>query len=134
MSDATFSVVTSIYTVGGLIGSMGASVAMDRFGRRGASGISAVMTALGALLMGVSSSVVALLLGRCLYLSLVPSNYTLKYMGRGLVGIGAGLGICVGPIYLSEIAPSKIRASVGTSIYFLFPCPSGTPNLCTQES
>ncbi|KIM87653.1 hypothetical protein PILCRDRAFT_815229 [Piloderma croceum F 1598] len=95
MSDATFSVVTSIYTVGGLIGSMGASVAMDRFGRRGASRISAVMTALGALLMGVSSSVVALLLG------------------RGLVGIGAGLGICVGPIYLSEIAPSKIRGSVG---------------------
>lgn len=37
------------------------------------------------------------------------------YTDRGLVGIGAGLGICVGPIYLSEIAPSKIRGSVGTS-------------------
>jgi len=46
-------------------------------------------------LMAVSSSVAALL------------------VGRGLVGIGAGFGICVGPIYLSEIAPSKIRGSVG---------------------
>ena len=64
MSDATFSVVTSIYTVGGLIGSMSANVAMDRWGRRGASRLSAVMTALGALLMAVSSSVAALLVGR----------------------------------------------------------------------
>jgi MFS family permease len=87
------------------------------------------MTALGALLMGVSSSVVALLVGRYLCLSLPSSNYILIYMGRGLVGIGAGLGICVGPIYLSEIAPSKIRGSVGMFIYFLFPCPSGIPIL-----
>jgi len=78
-----------------LIGSMSANVAMDCWGRRGASRLSAAMTALGALSMAVSSSVVALL------------------VGRGLVGIGAGIGICVGPIYLSEIAPPKIKGSIG---------------------
>jgi sugar porter (SP) family MFS transporter len=95
MSDVTFSVVTSIYTVGGLVGSIGANVAMDRWGRRGASRLSAVMTAIGSLFMAASSSIIALL------------------VGRTLVGVGAGLGICVGPIYLAEIAPFKIRGSVG---------------------
>lgn len=46
---------------------------------------------------------------------------------RALVGIGAGLGICVGPIYLSEIAPPRIRGSVGTSVYLLCPAPRGMP-------
>ncbi|KZP29903.1 hypothetical protein FIBSPDRAFT_161280 [Athelia psychrophila] len=96
MSDTTFSVVTSIFTVGGLAGSMGANTAMNRLGRRGATRLSGLMTALGALLMAIASSVSALLIG------------------RGLVGVGAGLEICIniGPIYLSEIAPSKIRGSV----------------------
>jgi MFS family permease len=129
MSDATFSVVTSIYTIGGLIGSMGANVVMDRFGRRGASRISAVMTALGALLMGVSSSIAALLVGRCLYLSLVIKLYIEIYLSRGLVGIGAGLGICVGPIYLSEIAPSRIRSRIGTSVHLVSLRPRGIPTL-----
>lgn len=64
MSDATFSVVTSIFTVGGLCGSISANVAMDRWGRKGAVRLSAVGTALGAALMGVSSAVWALLIGR----------------------------------------------------------------------
>ena len=64
MSDSTFSVVTSIFTVGGLVGSVSANVMMDRWGRRGATKLSAVMTAVGALLMAVSSSVFLLLVGR----------------------------------------------------------------------
>ena len=68
MSDPMFSVVTSIYTVGGLIGSIGANLAMDHWGRRGAARSSAAMTALGAMLMAVSSSVTALLVGRYLFL------------------------------------------------------------------
>lgn len=35
-----------------------------------------------------------------------------------LVGIGAGLGLCVGPIFLSEIAPSKIQGAVGVLTQF----------------
>ena len=30
-----------------------------------------------------------------------------------LTGVSAGVGLCVGPIYISEIAPSKIKGSVG---------------------
>ena len=36
-----------------------------------------------------------------------------------LVGIGAGFGLCVGPIYLSEIAPANIQGAVGTLLVSL---------------
>jgi hypothetical protein len=64
MSDFTFSVVTSVFTVGGLMGSMVASLAMERWGRKGASKISAFLTACGAAIMGLSTSVYALGFGR----------------------------------------------------------------------
>lgn len=38
---------------------------------------------------------------------------------RFLVGVAAGIGICVGPIYLSEIAPPKIKGSLGNSPLFM---------------
>ncbi|KAH7906478.1 general substrate transporter [Hygrophoropsis aurantiaca] len=95
MSDTTFSVVTSMFTVGGLCGSIFANVAMDRWGRKGATRASAGLTAAGAALTGLSASVSPLI------------------VGRFLVGAGAGLGICISPIYLSEIAPSKIKGNIG---------------------
>ncbi|KAG6832729.1 hypothetical protein H0H92_012301 [Tricholoma furcatifolium] len=95
MSEFTFSVITAIFTVGGLAGSLIANVVMDHWGRKGASVISALCTSLGAGLMGLSTSVG--LLG----------------FGRFVVGLGSGVGICVGPVFLSEIAPSSIRGNVG---------------------
>lgn len=100
MSDATFSVVTSVYTVGGLLGSMGANVVMDRWGRKGAGRISALATTIGAGLMAVSGSLSILLIGRT------------------LTGVGAGIGLCVGPIFLYEIAPPKKRGSIGVLTQF----------------
>jgi MFS family permease len=35
-----------------------------------------------------------------------------------LIGIGSGLGLCVGPIYLAEIAPSSISGTVGPSLLY----------------
>lgn len=101
MSDATFSIVTSVFTVGGLCGSISANLAMDKWGRRGAVRLSAAATTTGAAIMCVAGTVWALIIG------------------RWLIGVGAGLGICVGPIFVSEIAPPKIRGSVGQSSYSL---------------
>lgn len=64
MSDATFSVVTSVYTMGGFFGSLSANIVMDRYGRKGASRLSAVLTAVGSAVFGLSSSVGPLILGR----------------------------------------------------------------------
>ncbi|KAJ7929300.1 general substrate transporter [Mycena leptocephala] len=87
MSDFKFSVVTAVFTVGGLAGSLVANL--------GAARASSLLVAVGASLMCVSASVGILGLGRL------------------LVGVGSGIGLCVGPIYLSEIAPSKISGNVG---------------------
>ncbi|PFH49091.1 hypothetical protein AMATHDRAFT_81473 [Amanita thiersii Skay4041] len=95
MSDFTFSVVTSIFTIGGLLGSSVANLVMDRWGRKGAMKLGASMIVAGAGLMSISASV-----------------HTLGF-GRFLIGIGSGIGICVGPIYLAEIAPSTISGNVG---------------------
>lgn len=78
MDDATFSVVTSVYTVGGLLGSLGANIVMDRWGRKGAVLTSAFIMAVGAGFMGVAASLSPLILGRCassLPLSIPPSLY-----------------------------------------------------------
>jgi len=100
MSDATFSLVTSVYTIGGLLGSLGANVIMDRWGRKGATLVSAAATTVGSALMGVAAGLWPLAFGRL------------------LTGVGAGLGICVGPIFLSEISPAKIRGAVGVLTQF----------------
>ena len=64
MSDVTFSILTSIFTVGGLAGSLVANLVMDRWGRRGANQICAVIFGIGAAFMGVTNSLFLLLLGR----------------------------------------------------------------------
>ncbi|KAF9239597.1 general substrate transporter [Melanogaster broomeanus] len=87
--------LTSLFTVGGLFGSLFANLAMDRYGRKGATRLSAVFNAAGSAMSGVAASVAPIALGRF------------------LVGVAAGIGICVGPIYLSEIAPAKIKGSLG---------------------
>ncbi|KAI0048236.1 general substrate transporter [Auriscalpium vulgare] len=95
MSDATFSLLTSAYTIGGLVGSLSASLVIARLGRRGTVQYSSAFFVTGAGLMAISASLPPLLFGRL------------------LCGVGAGTGLCVGPIFLNEIAPVAIRGSVG---------------------
>jgi CCR4-NOT transcription complex subunit 1 len=64
MSDFVFSFVTAIFTIGGLVGSLIANVVMDRHGRKGASKVTTVLLAIGAAVMGISTSVTALSFGR----------------------------------------------------------------------
>jgi SP family facilitated glucose transporter-like MFS transporter 3 len=111
MSDATFSLVTSIFTAGGFLGSSTANIAMERHGRKAAVQISGLCVAVGSGLMAIAPSTFLLLLGRqqSHYITAIP--YLLAY--RFLTGCGAGIGLCTGPIFLAEIAPSNIRGSVG---------------------
>ncbi|KAG6874320.1 hypothetical protein C0995_001545 [Termitomyces sp. Mi166 len=95
MSELTFSIITAIFTIGGLAGSLIANLLMDRWGRKGATTFSAILTSVGAGLMGVSTSV------------------GVVGFGRFVIGLGSGIGICLAPIFLSEIAPSSIRGNVG---------------------
>uniref|UniRef100_A0A0W0G814 Major facilitator superfamily (MFS) profile domain-containing protein n=1 Tax=Moniliophthora roreri TaxID=221103 RepID=A0A0W0G814_MONRR len=77
MDNFVFSVVTAVFTVGGLVGSAIANIFMDNA------------------FMGLSGSVTAL------------------SFGRFFVGIGCGIGICLGPVYIAEIAPKGIAGTIG---------------------
>ncbi|KAG2020514.1 sugar transporter, variant 2 [Coprinopsis cinerea AmutBmut pab1-1] len=95
MSDFAFSLVTAIFTLGGLAGSAIANLVMDSYGRKGALRICAGAIAVGAGLMALSGSILFLALGRF------------------LIGIGSGIGLCVGPIFIAEISPTRISGNVG---------------------
>lgn len=64
MSDVTFSLLTAIFTIGGLAGSLIANLVMDSAGRRGSNRICAIFMAIGTALMGISNSLYILLIGR----------------------------------------------------------------------
>ncbi|EJD02102.1 general substrate transporter [Fomitiporia mediterranea MF3/22] len=95
MTDAEFSVVTSAFTIGGLFGSLIGGGLTERKGRKGALLIDAFITLAGALA-----------------LTFAPGMFTLG-LGRVLVGLGAGIGVSVGPVFLGELAPPAIKGATG---------------------
>ncbi|KAL5532926.1 HGT20 [Sanghuangporus sanghuang] len=95
MTDADFSVVTAAFTIGGLLGSLFAGGLTERRGRRGALVIDALLMLFGAMA-----------------LMLAPGMFTLT-LGRVFVGLGAGIGVSVGPVFLGELAPPAVKGATG---------------------
>lgn len=95
MTDAQFSIVTAIFTVGGLGGSLLAGLLTDGYGRRGALLIAALFTFSGSFILFIASGVSALILARF------------------LIGLAAGVSVSVGPVFLGELAPPATRGKTG---------------------
>jgi hypothetical protein len=133
MSDAVFSLVTSIFTVGGFLGSSIAGMVMERHGRKAALQFSGLFVAVGSGLMAIAPSTTLLLLGRHLARSIVITSSHLLAC-RFLTGCGAGIGLCSGPVFLAEIAPSNIRGSVGTGFASPLIFPSSFPKQVSSPS
>ncbi|GAA5910161.1 hypothetical protein JCM8208_006746 [Rhodotorula glutinis] len=95
MSDAAFGTVTSAYTVGGLVGSLGAGSMLERWGRKGTAVRSALVIMLGASAVSFGSSLLVLVLGRV------------------LIGISCGIATVLVPLYLSSVAPPSIAGNIG---------------------
>ncbi|KAJ1960729.1 hypothetical protein IWQ62_004114 [Dispira parvispora] len=95
MSDDTFSLATSIFTVGGLVGSLLAPTAADRWGRKCTTLFNNAFYLFGTLAMALAT------------------NVTWLVVGRFIVGVGSGISIVVCPMYLTEIAPLAWRGTFG---------------------
>ncbi|XP_054699935.1 solute carrier family 2, facilitated glucose transporter member 5-like isoform X8 [Grus americana] len=99
-----WSVIASIFSLGGLCGALiGGSMAI-RLGRKGALLMNNIIAILACILMGIS----------------FPTGlFELLIIGRFLIGINSGIGICVQPLYIGEIAPKHLRGgmAMGTSIF-----------------
>ncbi|XP_044226928.1 solute carrier family 2, facilitated glucose transporter member 11-like isoform X1 [Thunnus albacares] len=99
-----WSIIVSIFTLGGLIGvSIGGTLSV-KLGRKGTLLTNNIFALTAALLMGLS----------------YPTGlFELLIIGRLLSGVNAGIGICVQPLYLGEIAPTALRGvtGMGTSVF-----------------
>ncbi|OJJ69466.1 hypothetical protein ASPBRDRAFT_57137 [Aspergillus brasiliensis CBS 101740] len=95
MNASQFGLVSSIYTLGGLLGALLAGPVATKHGR----------------LVALRATTLFFILGPVA--ETCASNISLLSLGRLLSGIGAGAAIVVGPIYISEIAPPSARGFFG---------------------
>ncbi|XP_073168805.1 solute carrier family 2, facilitated glucose transporter member 11-like isoform X2 [Lepidochelys kempii] len=99
-----WSVIASIFSLGGLCGAhIGGSMAI-RLGRKGALLVNNFIAILASILMGIS----------------FPTGlFELLMVGRFLIGVNTGIGICVQPLYIGEVAPKHLRGAMamGSSIF-----------------
>ncbi|KAI5457479.1 general substrate transporter [Mariannaea sp. PMI_226] len=96
MSEAAFATISSSFTVGGLLGALGAGPLSSSRGRLLAMRVTAILYIIGAAIETIAGSVFVMALGRL------------------MSGIGAGASTVVVPLYISEIAPPTSRGLFGT--------------------
>lgn len=95
MNPSQFGLVSSVYTLGGLVGALVSGPFATRSGRLWTLRATTAFFVLGSAAEALSPSI--LILGA----------------GRFLSGIGAGASIVVAPIFVSEIAPAQSRGFFG---------------------
>ncbi|MEQ2173250.1 hypothetical protein GOODEAATRI_030045, partial [Goodea atripinnis] len=94
-----WSTIVSMFTLGGLIGASIGGTLSVKLGRRGTLLANNAFSLMAALLMGLSST---------------AGSFELLIIGRLLIGMNAGIALCVQPLYLGEIAPTALRGAMGT--------------------
>jgi sugar porter (SP) family MFS transporter len=79
-----------------MFGALGAQYCTDHFGRRRTFIVAAVGFLLGIIIMVFSNS------------------YPVLLLGRGIVGLGVGVGLAIDPLYIAEVTPAKHRGELVT--------------------
>ncbi|KAL2758629.1 hypothetical protein ACRALDRAFT_2026138 [Sodiomyces alcalophilus JCM 7366] len=97
MNDAAFATVSSIFTVGGLVGALCAGPYASKHGRLSAMRLTALFYIVGATL------------------ETTAGNIPWLAIGRFLSGIAAGASTVVVPLYISEISPPSERGLFGAT-------------------
>ncbi|EAT42164.1 AAEL006281-PA, partial [Aedes aegypti] len=97
--DMLFSIVVSIFLIGGVIGSLSGAIIADKFGRKKSYLICGILHTMG---------------GLCFVFCRQLISVELLLLGRTLVGLAAGLTTSVLPMYLAEVSPTKLRGTIST--------------------
>ena len=100
LSDTHWSLVVSIFCIGGLLGCSVGGLASDRLGRKNYLVANNCLFILGALLQALST------------------GFPLLLLGRLVIGVACGGCTVVVPLYLGEISPANLRGSLGTMNQF----------------
>ncbi|KAL0832283.1 hypothetical protein ABMA28_001728 [Loxostege sticticalis] len=94
-----FSIIVSIFAVGGMIGCPLASWLAEKLGRKKALFINAIIGVGGAVLMGFSQ---------------LAGSVEMLIIGRFIIGVNCGFATTASPTYVSEVAPLRLRGAFGT--------------------
>lgn len=94
-----FSIIVSIFAVGGMVGCPLASWLAEKRGRKNALIINALVGVVGAVLMGFSK---------------IASSVEMLIIGRFIIGVNCGFATTASPTYVSEVAPLRLRGAFGT--------------------
>lgn len=95
MNTGQFAVVSSIYTLGGLVGALSGGPSCNKYGRLRSMHLISIFFIIGPVVESIANNIGVLCLGRV------------------LSGLGAGAAIVVVPIYISEVAPPKEKGLFG---------------------
>lgn len=93
-----WSIIVSIFLVGGVTGSLSGGWVADRFGRKGAVVINNILGILAAILFVSSRH---------------AGSVEMLLLARLVVGLSSGLVTSTIPMYLTEISPLSIRGAMG---------------------
>merc|ERR1711981_1401755 len=96
---AVWSLVISIFCVGGMIGGSVVGVISSKLGRKGGLLLNNTLMIIGG----------GLMLG-----SKYAGSYEMLIAGRFFIGVNAGINAGISPMYLTEISPVALRGAVGT--------------------
>ncbi|XP_060520546.1 glucose transporter type 1 isoform X3 [Cylas formicarius] len=94
-----YSVVVSIFAIGGMVGGFSGGMVADKFGRKG-----------GLLL----NNVLGITGGSLMWCAKVANSYEMLFFGRFIIGVNCGLNTSLVPMYISEISPLNLRGGLGT--------------------
>ncbi|KAK3673420.1 Bifunctional purine biosynthesis protein PurH [Recurvomyces mirabilis] len=97
MSTPQFALISSIFTLGGLLGALTSGPLTTKYGRLPTMLLSSVFAALGPALAATTLN--------------IPMFVT----GRFIAGLGAGAATVIVPIYISEIAPPNQKGFFGST-------------------
>ncbi|KAL7419433.1 Bifunctional purine biosynthesis protein PurH [Cryptotrichosporon argae] len=95
MSPAQYGLVVAIFTLGGLVGSLGSAPIVHRLGSVGTLRLSATAVLVGSTAVGLANSFAAMIAGRI------------------LIGLGCGLSTTTVPLHLRTLAPANLKRSLG---------------------
>ena len=95
MSDPEFAVISSIFTLGGLLGALCAGPISTSYGR----------------LLPMRLTTLFFIIGSGL--EAVATNIPVIAIGRLLSGVGAGASLVIVPLYIAEVAPPRERGLFG---------------------
>lgn len=95
MTEAAFATVSSIFTLGGLVGALAAGPFCSSRGRLPAMRLTAIVYLIGS---GIET---------------IATSLPIMAVGRTLTGVGAGASTVIVPLYISEIAPPAERGFFG---------------------